>query len=172
MRDNNAANPTPDNNDSGSLNEENREAGETTDDEAETSRQRQIIARQPTEWRILVVDDDPSLAALEAEILAVYGYTVVTVRSGELALTTLRHAIPDLVVLDIELVGNLDGWAVFQELRSFSDIPVLITTSSTLTIRPYIRRCGETRSTLDHLPKPYPMQTLLKRVKRMLPIVP
>ena len=33
-----------------------------------------------------------------------------------------------------------------------------------------MRDSGETRCTLDHLPKPYPMQTLLKRVKRMLPM--
>jgi DNA-binding response OmpR family regulator len=119
--------------------------------------------------RILVVEDDPTLAALEVEVLTAHGYTVVTVHSGELAITTLRHLIPDLVVLDLELTGNLNGWEVFQELRAIADIPVLIT-SSLVSVRTYMRDSGETRCTLDHLPKPYPMQTLLKRVKRMLPM--
>jgi DNA-binding response OmpR family regulator len=127
-------------------------------------------ARQQNTQRILVVEDDPTLAALEVEVLTAHGYTVVTVHSGELAITTLRHLIPDLVVLDLELTGNINGWEVFQELRTIADIPVLITSSSVTAVRTYMRDSGETRCTLDHLPKPYPMQTLLKRVKRMLPM--
>lgn len=126
--------------------------------------------RQQTIQRILVVEDDPTLAALEVEVLTAHGYAVVTVHSGELAMTTLRHLIPDLVVLDLELTGNMNGWEVFQELRTIADIPVLITSSSVAAVRIYMRDSGETRCTLDHLPKPYLMQTLLKRVKRMLPI--
>ena len=129
----------------------------------------QSDVRRQNIQRILVVEDDPTLAALEVEVLTAHGYTVVTVHSGELAITTLRHLIPDLVVLDLELTGNLNGWEVFQELRAIADIPVLIT-SSLVSVRTYMRDSGETRCTLDHLPKPYPMQTLLKRVKRMLPM--
>jgi DNA-binding response OmpR family regulator len=130
----------------------------------------QLDARQQTIQRILVVEDDPTLAAVESEVLTAHGYTVVTVHSGELAITTLRHLIPDLVVLDLELTGNITGWEVLQELRTIAAIPVLITSSSVAAVRTYMRDSGETRSTLDHLPKPYPMQTLLKRVKRMLPM--
>ncbi len=122
--------------------------------------------------RILVVEDDPSLATLEVEMLTAHGYTVVAVNSGESAIATLRHSTPDLVVLDVELAGNLQGWDVLQALRTFTTIPVLLTTSSATAVRAYIRHRGESRFTLDHLPKPYPMQTLLKRVKRMLMIAP
>ncbi len=130
---------------------------------------------QPRERRrpaqhILVVEDDPTLATLEVEVLTAHGYSVSTLPSGEQALTALHSALPDLVVLDLELTGHLSGWEVFETLRTITSIPVLITTSSLLTIRAYIHNCGETRGTLDHLPKPYPMQTLLKRVKRMLPL--
>jgi DNA-binding response OmpR family regulator len=78
--------------------------------------------------------------------------------------------VPDLVVLDIELPGNVNGWQVLQALRTLARIPVLITSSSPVAVRQYMHNRGETRVTLDHLPKPFPMQTLLKRVKRMLPI--
>jgi len=124
-------------------------------------------ASAETLQRILLVEDDLTLATLEADILTAHGYIVIAVHSGELAITTLHHSIPDLVVLDLELIGNIQGWDVLQELRTLSSIPVLITSSSATTARKYMR--GETRLTLDHLPKPYPMQTLLKRVKRMLP---
>ncbi len=118
--------------------------------------------------RILVVEDDPTLATLEAEVLAAHGYFVVIVDSGELAITTLQQYHPDLVVLDLELIGSLNGWDVLEVLRTYSNIPVLFTTSSTAMLRKYTRERGETRLTLDHLPKPYPMQQLLRRVQRML----
>lgn len=121
---------------------------------------------------ILVVEDDPALASLEANILKSHGFTVVTVNSGELAITALSHAIPDLVVLDLELIGKVSGWDVLEELRACAPIPVLLTTSSTVAVRRYMYARGETRETLDHLPKPYPMQTFLRRVKRMLMTAP
>jgi DNA-binding response OmpR family regulator len=117
-----------------------------------------------------VVEDDSALATLEAEFLRSHGYAVTTLPSGELAITALHLALPDLVVLDIELPGNVNGWQVLQALRTLAHTPVLITSSSTVTVRQSMRNRGETRVTLDHLPKPFPIQTLLKRVKRMLPI--
>ena len=118
---------------------------------------------------ILVVEDDPTLATLEADILTAHGYHVVSVASGELAITTLHHTIPDLVVLDLELPGEMHGWDVLQALRAQATIPVLITSSSVTNARKYLRIRGESRQTLDHLSKPYSLQALLKRVTRMLP---
>lgn len=121
---------------------------------------------------ILVVEDDPSLAHLEANFLAAHGYAVEVVGSGEQAVSLLGQRIPDLVVLDLELSGILNGWNVLQTLRLRTPIPVLLTTSLNPEVRKYLRSCGESRFTLDHLPKPYPMQALLKRIKRMLMIAP
>jgi DNA-binding response OmpR family regulator len=122
--------------------------------------------------RILVVEDDLTLATLEAGVLTAHGFTVDTVNSGERAIATLHHSLPDLVVLDIELTGSVQGWDVLQALRATATIPVLLTTSSVSAVRERIRSQGETRLTLDHLPKPYPMHMLLKRVKRMLMVAP
>ena len=126
---------------------------------------------QKLTW-ILVVEDDPSLAKLEANFLAAHGYSVEVVGSGEQAISLLGQRIPDLVVLDLELSGVLNGWNVLQTLRLRTPIPVLLTTSLNPEVRKYLRSCGESRFTLDHLPKPYPMQALLKRIKRMLMIAP
>jgi len=124
--------------------------------------------KSKTRYRILVVEDDSSLAHLEANFLAAYGYTVAIAGTGELAVTALNNFIPDLVVLDLELPGLLSGWDVLQVLRQRTRIPVLLTTSLTPDMRKYLRTHGESRLTLDHLAKPYPMQALLKRIKRML----
>ena len=121
---------------------------------------------------ILVVEDDMSLAHLEAHFLAAHNFTVVIASNGEGAVTALDDFTPDLVVLDLELAGPLSGWDVLQALRKNAAIPVLLTTSLPLEMRKYLRTHGETRSTLDHLAKPYQMQELLKCIKRMLMITP
>lgn len=127
---------------------------------------------QPERKSILLVEDDQTLAALEASILTAQGYSVKVIHNGELAITEIQHAIPDLVVLDLELADSTDGWGVLHALRTNAAIPVLITTSSAIAVRSYLHTYQESKLTLDHLPKPYPMQTFLKRVQRMLMIAP
>src|SRR5438105_1981455 len=109
--------------------------------------------------RILVVEDDASLARLEGEVLMANGYVVSIAGSGELAIAALRQSIPDLVLLDLELSGSMSGWDVLRALRSHARIPVLLTSAES-TVRKQMRTSGENKSTLDHLAKPYPMQTL------------
>ena len=125
-----------------------------------------------TSHRILVVEDDTSLAHLEAHFLTAHNFNVVIASNGEVAVTTLDSFMPDLVVLDLELPGSLNGWDVLQALRANAAIPVLLTTSMPLDMRKYLRSHGETRSTLCYLAKPYQMQALLKCIKRMLMTTP
>ncbi|HLH61037.1 MAG TPA: response regulator [Ktedonobacteraceae bacterium] len=121
--------------------------------------------------KILVVEDDTSLASLEANFLTASGYATEIASNGELAIVALQQAIPDLVLLDLDLAGSISGWEVLKVLRTYSSTPVLLT-SSAPAVRQHIRSHGESRATLDHLPKPYPMHTLLKRIERMLTIGP
>jgi DNA-binding response OmpR family regulator len=130
------------------------------------------LTEPPQTPRILLVEDDHTLASLEADILTTHGFTVVAVESGEQAIALLHSSIPDLVVLDLDLTGHVQGWEVLEALRTTASIPVLLTTSSATAVRHYIRSRGETKSTLDHLPKPYPMHLLLKRIKRLLSTAP
>lgn len=134
--------------------------------EAQQSEEQKVLRH------ILVVEDDLSLASLEAGVLAAHGFAVTQVNNGEQAITALHQSTPDLVVLDFELSGNLTGLDVLQVLRLHANIPVLFTSSEETALRKYMRASGETRSTLDHLCKPYSTQTLLLRVKRMLTIAP
>ncbi len=122
-------------------------------------------------YSILIVEDDSALAHLESEFLIAHGYNVVTVQTGELAIATLGRFTPTIVVLDLELTGDVSGWDVFQALRSLQaphPVPALITSSSAAAVRTHIRNYAESRWTLDLLPKPYSLQNLLKRIRRML----
>lgn len=129
---------------------------------------------QTFQGHILLVEDDASLAQLEANFLMARGYIVTPVENGELALNVLREVVPDLVLLDLDLPGAVNGWDVLQALRAYagtSATPVLLTSAET-TAQKHLRTRGEARATLDHLPKPYPVQLLLKRIERMLDMTP
>jgi DNA-binding response OmpR family regulator len=131
----------------------------------------QQAREQGSSYHILVVEDDVSLANLEAGILKAHGYLVAIASNGEIAISFLEHNLPDLVLLDLDLSGTINGWDVLQMLRTYSSTPVLLTSSES-SVNRQIRFRGETRSTLDLLPKPFLMQTLLKRIERMLTIAP
>jgi len=123
---------------------------------------------------ILLVEDDASLGQLEAAILIAHGYIVTLVENGESALVALHETTPDLVLLDLELPGTVNGWDVLKALRAYagtSTTPVLLT-SAEITAQKNLRARGENRSTLDHLAKPYLIPTLLKRIERMLGMTP
>jgi len=72
--------------------------------------------------RVLVVHD--ALQHPLADALARAGYDVVTVRSGEAAMTMLDREPMDLVLLDTELPG-MSGFETCRRIRHFSDVPIL-----------------------------------------------
>jgi CheY-like chemotaxis protein len=72
------------------------------------------LARQQP--RILVVDDEPSLRQLMAEVLADAGYDVRASENGAEALAMLRDVRPDVVVVDL-MMPVLDGWAFIEKCR-------------------------------------------------------
>ena len=75
--------------------------------------------------RVLVVDDDASLARALAITLSARGYDVETAPDGAAALAAAARKPPDAVVLDLGL-PDLDGVDVVMALRSWSRAPVIV----------------------------------------------
>jgi len=166
MQDNDAAHPLPHGGDMSIWNNST-----TYGTQSLANPMQQQVRQLGSTYHILVVEDDSSLANLEAGILKAHGYMVAIASNGDMAITILEHNVPDLVLLDLDLSGTINGWDVLHRLRTYSRIPVLLTTAES-SVNRQIRIRGETRSTLDLLPKPFLMQTLLKRIERMLTIAP
>ena len=78
--------------------------------------------------RILLVDDDASLASMLGEILQLHGFEVAGVTSGEAALGQVALSPPDLIVLDVMLPA-ISGFEVLARLRQTSDVPVIMLTA-------------------------------------------
>lgn len=114
---------------------------------------------------ILVVEDDPHLAAGVAENLRAEGYVVHHVGDGREALTWLREHRCELIVLDV-MLPHLDGLAVCRTLREEGDnTPVLF-----LTARgdPQDRIFGLEAGGDDYLAKPFHLQEFLLRVRAIV----
>ncbi len=116
-------------------------------------------------WRILIIEDDQALALglrinLEAE-----GYEIIHTPSAEEGLAVLENASMDLVVLDLMLPG-IDGLEALRCIRSENlKLPVLILTArSAMDDKVEGLRAGAD----DYLTKPFHLEELLLRVRRML----
>ena len=80
--------------------------------------------------RVLVVDDDPQLQVALRSVLSRADLKVAAVGDRTQALEVITTAAPDLLVLDLTLPDG-DGLDLLADLRSWSDIPVLVLTGAT-----------------------------------------
>jgi len=115
--------------------------------------------------RILIVEDDTSLAAGIGRILEAEGYAVDLMKSGEHAAMAARQENFDLVILDVGLPG-IDGFEVLRRLRAEGRaMPVLL-----LTARDALddRVRGLDLGADDYMAKPFAMPELAARVRALL----
>ena len=114
---------------------------------------------------ILVVDDEPEILRAVRSGLFAQGYEIATATTGAEALKQATTAVPDLVILDLMLPGDMDGLEVCRRLREWSNVPILI-----------LSALGQERQKVaaldmgadDYLTKPFGMDELTARVRAAL----
>ncbi|MHB8263162.1 MAG: response regulator transcription factor [Acidimicrobiales bacterium] len=114
---------------------------------------------------IIIVEDDTNIADLASTYLTRAGYRVLMAGDGKGALDTFRSEKPCLVVLDIGLPGDLDGFDVCRMLRATSDVPIVILTARNDEID---RVVGLEMGADDYIVKPFSPRELVARVKAIL----
>ncbi|MEU6140197.1 response regulator transcription factor [Streptomyces sp. NPDC047081] len=114
--------------------------------------------------RVLVVDDDPTVAEVVAGYLDRAGYAVDRAADGPAALTRAAAHRPDLVVLDLMLPG-MDGLEVCRRMRESGPVPVIM-----LTARgdEDDRILGLEVGADDYVTKPFSPRELVLRVESVL----
>lgn len=122
----------------------------------------------PPPQRILLVDDDESLATMLGEILQLHGFEVAVAANGEAALERITANPPDLVVLDVMLPG-ISGFEVLARLRQSSEVPVIMLTARGADAE---RIAGLTGGADDYLAKPFNPLELTARIRAILKRAP
>ncbi|ETA02310.1 DNA-binding response regulator [Frankia sp. CcI156] len=115
--------------------------------------------------RVLVVDDETTLAELLSMALRYEGWEVRSAADGRGALRLARDFRPDAVVLDI-MLPDMDGLEVLRRLRAESpDVPVLF-----LTARDAVedRVAGLTAGGDDYVTKPFSLEELVARLRGLM----
>ena len=115
--------------------------------------------------KILVVDDEPRVVQLVRKVLEAVGYQVIAAASGEPAIEMAALEQPDLVLLDILLPHDLDGYEVCRRIREFSEVPVIMLTAKALESDVLH---GFDVGADDYLTKPFNAKELVARVKAVL----
>jgi two-component system response regulator BaeR len=114
---------------------------------------------------ILVVEDEPKLAALVQDYLQASGFRTEWLADGRQALERLRGGpMPAAVLLDVMLPG-LDGLEVCRAVRAFSDVPILINGAR---VEELDRLLGLELGADDYVCKPFSPRELVARVKALL----
>jgi len=114
---------------------------------------------------ILVVEDEPKIAALLADYLRAHGgFRCEVVHRGDEALARFREVRPGLVLLDLMLPG-LDGLEVCKLLRAESTVPIIMVTARVEEID---RLLGLELGADDYICKPFSPREVVARVKAVL----
>ncbi len=119
---------------------------------------------QLTGSRILVVEDETSIADVVARYLRRDGHEVETVADGATALERFEETSPELIVLDLMLPG-LDGQEVLRRVRAAGETPVVILTAKGEELD---RLVGFGLGADDYVTKPFSPRELAARVQAVL----
>jgi DNA-binding response OmpR family regulator len=116
---------------------------------------------------ILVVEDDPPIAAGLVRGLKLAGFQVVLATDGQLALEAAERERPALVVLDLNL-PELDGFELLELWRTRLRVPIIVLTARQ-ELEARLRSFG--LGAADYLAKPFWMEELVARIRARLQLV-
>ena len=113
---------------------------------------------------ILIVEDEPKIAALLRDYLVQGGYSTTQLERGDVVENWLRGNPADLVLLDLMLPGK-DGLDVCKGIRAFSTVPIIMLTARVEEID---RLLGLELGADDYVCKPFSPREVVARVKAIL----
>jgi two-component system response regulator BaeR len=119
---------------------------------------------QETIAHVLIVEDEAKLAMAIRDYLNATGFTTHWVADGQDVISAIKANAFDLVLLDLMLPGR-NGLDICRELRSFSDVPLIMLTAR---IEEIDRLLGLEMGADDYICKPFSIRELVARVKAIL----
>jgi CheY-like chemotaxis protein len=118
--------------------------------------------------KILIVDDQPEVARLLEIVLRREGRRLLFAANGEEGLEVARHLSPDLVLLDIMMPGEVDGYEVARRLRKDPATAAAHILVLTAKVREQDRQEAFAAGADDFITKPFDVFDLKSRVDQIL----
>jgi len=120
--------------------------------------------------KILIVEDNPVNWKILQRLIKLFGHESMVVEDGFIAIEQIRLYKPDLVLMDIQLVG-ISGIQITQEIKSdpeLKSLPVIVVTASA-TASERSKIVGESGCD-DYLAKPFSPQELSEKISQFFPV--
>lgn len=114
--------------------------------------------------KIVIVEDEEKLASLLYDYLQQAGFEPHRLADGREVVPWVKGETPDLILLDLMLPGR-DGLDICKEIRSFSDVPIIMVTARVEEID---RLLGLELGADDYICKPFSPREVVARVKSVL----
>ncbi|HET8985905.1 MAG TPA: response regulator transcription factor [Trueperaceae bacterium] len=114
--------------------------------------------------KVLIVEDESGIARTLDQYLRREGFLTELAATGRAAVSSFRHARPDLVLLDV-MLPELDGFEVLRVIRQDGAVPVIMLTARTDEVD---RLVGLGLGADDYVVKPFSFREVVARVKAVL----
>ena len=118
--------------------------------------------------KILIVDDQPEVRELVSVTLEIGPYQTLTAENGEQALALARAELPELILLDIQMPGDLDGLAVCRLLKSDEYTHGIYVLMLTAKGQDWDKQLGYEAGADDYFVKPFSPLELMAKVEQVL----
>ena len=118
--------------------------------------------------KLVYIEDEQEMIDLVRLILNRRGFEIVGANGGREGLDTVRHVIPDLVLLDL-MMPDMDGWDVYQQMKAdetTQNIPVIVVTAKAQSIDKVLGL--HIAKVDDYISKPFSPQELVDSVEKVL----
>ncbi|MAX81533.1 MAG: response regulator [Crocinitomicaceae bacterium] len=114
----------------------------------------------------MIVEDELIIAMINQRMMEDLGFEILSIAtSGTEAIDIVKDNSPDLILMDIMIEGEIDGIQTMENIRSFSNVPVIYLTGNS-DVRNKNR--AERTSFIDFLVKPVSKNELKKSVQKLV----
>ena len=115
--------------------------------------------------KVLIIDYQLKWISLIRQLLTFDGYNVIIENHGEKAIRVATKELPDLILIEPFLPGEINGFDVTRQIRKFSNIPIIMLSEKSET--EYVLK-GFNAGADDYITKPFDSKILLARIRAVL----
>ncbi|MFO7799217.1 response regulator [Rhodohalobacter sp.] len=124
------------------------------------------MKKNSSKGSVIIVEDDMLLLLVESRIIEKLGYTVIgKAQSGEKAIELVRQLKPDIIVMDMSLKGEMNGLDASEEIRRFSETPIIFLSGSAESD---LIKNAKKLGNADYLVKPIKADDMLNPLKKAM----
>jgi len=117
---------------------------------------------------ILIVDDRPEVRELVATTLEIEDYRILEAGNGQEAVAVARREVPDLILMDVMMPGDIDGLEATRSLKQDPRTAGCVILMLTAKGQVYDRQAGKDAGADGYFVKPFSPLELLRKVEEIL----